>query len=64
MKSTRVSIATAIAVVAAFGGLSTPVHGASTGNAVTEWNLIAATTLVSLPLPAGGAPHASQINMG
>ena len=64
MKSTRVSIATAIAVVAAFGGLSTPVHGASTGNAVTEWNLIAATTLVSLPLPAGGAPPASQINMG
>lgn len=70
MKSTRASIATAVALVAMFGGLSAPVYGAPTGNAgnavnaVTEWNLIAATTLVSLPPAAGGAAPASQINMG
>jgi len=67
MKSTRASIATAVAVVAAFGGLSAPVYGApasNAGNGVTEWNLIAVNTLVSLPPKAGGAPPASQINMG
>ncbi len=74
MKSTRASIATAVALVAAFGGLAAPVYGAPAGNggnAVTEWNEIAATTLTlvsstlpSLTLAAGGAPPASQINMG
>jgi hypothetical protein len=32
--------------------------------AVTQWNLFAVTTLAGLPGPAGGAPPASQINMG
>jgi hypothetical protein len=31
---------------------------------VTHWNEIAATTLVAMPAPAGGAPSALQINMG
>ena len=31
---------------------------------VTQWNLIAASTLAGLPQPAGGAAPASQINMG
>ena len=32
--------------------------------AVTHWNQIAATTLVAVPGPNGGAPPAFQINMG
>ena len=32
--------------------------------AVTQWNLIAASTLAGLPMPAGGAAPSSQINMG
>ena len=64
MKSMRVAIAAAISLVAVVSGFSAPVSGASAGNAVSEWNLIAVTTLVSLPPPAGGAPPASQINMG
>jgi PAP2 superfamily len=31
---------------------------------VTQWNLIAANTLGGLPMPAGGAAPASQIDMG
>ena len=33
-------------------------------NPVTDWNLTAVNTLTTLPLPAGGAPPASQISMG
>lgn len=33
-------------------------------SAVTQWNLIAVNTLAGLPPPAGGAPPASQINVG
>jgi hypothetical protein len=33
-------------------------------NEVTRWNLIAASTLIALPGPAGGAPPAAQVNMG
>src|SRR5215217_5560885 len=33
-------------------------------SAVTQWNVIAISTLTGLPGPAGGAPPASQINMG
>jgi len=58
----------ALVVVAA---VTTPASGATVaargdpaGNAVSEWNLIAVNTLVNLPGPAGGAPPASQINMG
>jgi len=37
---------------------------AAAPNAVTHWNEIAASTLVAMPAPAGGAPSALQINMG
>src|SRR5215213_4587015 len=33
-------------------------------SAVTQWNVIAISTLTGLPGPAGGAPPASQINVG
>jgi hypothetical protein len=36
----------------------------SDASSVTQWNLIAVTTLTTLPGPAGGAPPAAQINMG
>jgi hypothetical protein len=32
--------------------------------AVTQWNLIAASTIAGLPMPAGGAAPASQIDIG
>jgi hypothetical protein len=64
MKSIRVSVATAVTLVVVLGGLTAPASGQAAGNAVTEWNLIAASTLTTLPGPAGGAPPASQIHMG
>lgn len=54
------------ALVVALGALSAsaapPAQADAT--AVTQWNLIAASTLAGLPGPAGGAPPASQISMG
>src|SRR6266508_5494821 len=64
MRSMRVLIAAAVTLVVVLGGLTAPASGQAAGNAVTEWNMIAVNTLVALPLPAGGAPPASQINMG
>ena len=64
MKSMRGFVATAAVLLVVFSGLSAPALGESAGNAVAEWNEIAVTTLVALPGPAGGAPPASQINMG
>jgi hypothetical protein len=64
MKSIRFSVATAVTLVVVLSGLSAPARGEPAGNAVTEWNLIAASTLLGLPGPAGGAPPASQIHMG
>jgi hypothetical protein len=63
MKSMRVSLAAVVALVVLLGGVSTPAR-AVPGNAVTDWNLIAVTTLIGLPGPAGGAPAASQIHVG
>jgi hypothetical protein len=57
-------IAVIALLVAAVGGLSASARGQSAGNAVSEWNLIAVNTLTRLPGPGGGAPPASQINMG
>ena len=58
-----------VAVVGLLGGPS--VVGASAAppatadsTAVTQWNLIAVNTIITLPGPAGGAPQAAQINMG
>jgi hypothetical protein len=57
-------IAVAALLVAAVAGLSASARGQPAGNAVTEWNLIAANTLVTMPGPAGGAGHALQISLG
>jgi hypothetical protein len=55
-----------VAVLAALGvvGASAAPPVTPDATAVTQWNLIAATTLTGLPGPAGGAPQASQISMG
>ena len=45
----------------ATGGMH--VAAAAVPNEVTNWNRIAADTLVAFPGPAGGAPPALQINM-
>jgi len=59
--TTRIAV-TAL-LVAAVVGLSASARGQSAGNAVTDWNQIAVTTLVGLPAPASGGPS-SQINVG
>ena len=64
MKPLRGSIVAAIALIVAITGLSAPAHGIPAANAVTEWNRIAVGTLVAIPGPAGGAPPASQVNLG
>jgi hypothetical protein len=64
MKSSRVSIATAVTLVVVLGGLSAPASGQLAGNAVTEWNLIAVSTIIGLPGRGGGAPPAAQILTG
>jgi hypothetical protein len=58
-------VALALVALAAVGVIGASAAPAQTpGNDVTQWNLIAATTLVAIPGPAGGAPPAAQINMG
>jgi hypothetical protein len=59
------------ALLGAFGvvGASAARPATADATAVTQWNLIAASTITGipgpgLPGPAGGAPPASQINMG
>jgi hypothetical protein len=56
----------AVALVGALGviGASAAPPAEADGTVVTQWNLIAASTLGGLPMPAGGAAPASQINMG
>jgi hypothetical protein len=56
-------IAVIALLVAALGGLSASARGQPAGNAVSEWNLIAASTLAAIPGPAGGAGPAIQINL-
>ncbi len=63
MKLMRISLAAAVALVGLLSGPPAPAR-AVPGNAVTEWNLIAVTTLIALPGPAGGAPPAAQIHVG
>jgi hypothetical protein len=59
-------VAVAAVVVAALGvvGASAAPPAATDATAVTHWNAIAVNTLTGLPGPAGGAPPATQINMG
>jgi hypothetical protein len=59
--STRIAMIALL--VAAVGGHSASAKGQSAGNAVTEWNLIATSTLAAIPGPAGGAGPAIQINL-
>ncbi len=54
----------ALALVITVGGSSPPAIGQSGGNAVSNWNAIAVSTLIALPGPGGGAPPAAQVNMG
>jgi hypothetical protein len=56
----------ALALVGALGviGAAAAPPAEPDASAVTQWNLIAVSTLTGLPGPAGGAPPASQINMG
>jgi hypothetical protein len=57
-------IAATALLVAALGGLSDSARSQSAGNAVTEWNQIAVSTISALPGPAGGAAPAAQISVG
>jgi hypothetical protein len=69
MTRTRSVLFMAVAVGALVGALGVlgasaapPATADATG--VTQWNLIAVSTLTGLPQPAGGAAPSSQINMG
>ena len=58
---------TSVAALALMAALLAPVGSAQAqpaGNPVTAWNLIAASTLVALPAPGGGAAPTTQVNMG
>jgi hypothetical protein len=69
MARRRSVLFTAVAVgalAAALGviGASAAKPATADATAVTQWNLIAVSTLTGFPAPAGGAPPATQINMG
>ncbi len=57
-----VALGAILAVALAVGAVGA--GGAQAANAATDWNLVAVDTLVNLPGPAGGAPPASQVNVG
>ena len=65
-RSIRLAAVAFSALVATLGGFgasaASPTEADAT--AVTQWNLIAVSTLTGLPGPAGGAPPAAQISMG
>jgi hypothetical protein len=64
VRSTRVALAGLVVVVGLLVGVdASPTRAAPTGNAVTDWNAIAVSTLIALPGPAGGAPPAAQIHV-
>ena len=65
-RSVYVAVAVGALLLGALGvfGASAAPPATADATAVTQWNLIAATTLTGLPGPAGGAPPASQISMG
>jgi hypothetical protein len=64
MNSIRVSLAAVMVLAGLIGALPAPARAIPAGNALTEWNLIAVSTLIAIPGPAGGAPPAAQIHMG
>src|SRR5215203_4780439 len=58
-----VSVGALIGALGVIGASAAPPVEAD-ASAVTQWNVIAVSTLIGLPGPAGGAPPASQINVG
>ena len=62
-KASRVALAAVVALVGMLSANPAPAR-AVPFNIVTEWNLIAVSTLVGLPGPAGGAPPSAQIHVG
>jgi hypothetical protein len=58
-----VAVAALIGALGVIGASAAPPAEAGV-SAVTQWNLIAVTTLTGLPGPAGGAPPAAQIHVG
>jgi hypothetical protein len=70
-RSMRLAAVAVVALAAVLGVFSASAAPPATADAtaVTQWNLIAVSTIAGipgpgLPGPAGGAPPASQINMG
>jgi hypothetical protein len=58
-------IGAGVALLAVFGGVgASAAPRGEDAAAVLQWNQIAVSTLIGLPGPAGGAPPASQINVG
>jgi len=69
MRKSAVAIGLIATVVTVTAGAPSVVASAAPpatadATAVTQWNLIAVNTIITLPGPAGGAPQAAQINMG
>ena len=60
----RAGVALGVIITVALVTGAVAARGAPAGNAATEWNTIAVDTLINLPGPAGGAPPASQVNVG
>jgi hypothetical protein len=53
-------VAAAVVLVVAVGGLSASARGQSAGNAATDWNAIASTSIMST---AGQPPHAAVLSL-
>jgi hypothetical protein len=62
LAATAVTVVVAAVALGVLGASAAPPSADAT--AVLNWNQIAVGTLTGLPGPAGGAPPASQINMG
>src|SRR5262245_43021609 len=60
MRTGRVWIAAVVAAIATVGGLSKSAHGEPDGNAVADWNSIAATSTIST---AGQSPQAAVLSL-
>jgi hypothetical protein len=61
-----VAVAVGALLLGALGvfGASAAPPATADATAVTQWNLIAVSSITGIPGPAGGAPPASQISMG
>jgi hypothetical protein len=61
MNARLITAAAMALVLVAPGGLSASARAQSPGNAVTEWNAIAATAIMTT---AGQAPHVAPLSLG